>query len=258
MPHILITGASSGIGAALAELYAAPNVRLSLHGRDEARLAKIADTARHKGAVVTVAIGDVTDAAGMVAWVTRCEADQPMDLLIANAGISAGSGHGQETPDQSRAIFATNLTGVLNTIQPAIPLMITRRSGQIAIMSSLAGFRGFAGAASYCASKAAVRVYGEALRADLSPYGVRVNVICPGFVQTPMTDVNPFPMPFLMAPDRAARLVQRGLARNHARIAFPWPMAGLVWILATLPTSWAERIARHAPRKIPSAPVQAL
>ena len=247
--HILITGASSGLGAALAMIYAAPECRLSLHGRNSARLSAIAQQARSLGAIVETGSGDVTDAEGLKAWIESRDAEHPIDLLIANAGISAGTGHGGETSSQSREIFAVNLTGVLNTVQPVVPLMTSRRSGQIAIMSSLAGFCGLQGAPSYSASKAAVRIYGEALRGELAPHGIKVNVICPGFIATPMTDVNPFPMPFIMKADMAARIIRKNLAANHARIAFPWPMHCAVRLLAALPQGWRDGLFAHVPRK---------
>lgn len=115
--------------------------------------------------------------------------------------------------------------------------MRARRRGQIPIMSSLASFRGLPGAPAYSASKAAARSYGEALRGTLHNYNVGVSVICPGFIRTPLTDVNRFRMPLLMEPDRAALLIRRGLARNRARIAFPLRLYALVWLLGVLPPS---------------------
>lgn len=247
--HILITGASSGIGAALALLYAESGIRLSLHGRNGARLMEVAESARRKGAAVTASHGDVMDAKSLAIWIKDCDQQQPLDIVIANAGISAGTGGGNESKEQSDAIFATNFQGVLNTIHPAIELMETRKRGQIAIMSSLASFRGFASAPSYCASKAAVRVYGEGLRGDVASKGIEVNVICPGFIKTPMTDHNPFPMPFIMSPERAAEIIRKGLERNQPRIAFPWPMYALGRLVAALPQSWTDRATAHMPKK---------
>jgi short-subunit dehydrogenase len=128
--------------------------------------------------------------------------------------------------------------------------MAERGSGQIAVMSSLAAFRGFPGAPAYCASKAAVRVWGEALRGDLHRRGVAVSVICPGYVRTPMTAVNRFPMPLVLDADRAARIIRRGLARNRARIAFPWPTYAMVRLLAALPIGLTDLALRRLPAKI--------
>lgn len=249
--HILITGGSSGIGEALALAYAASGVRLALTGRDEARLEAVTAACREKGARVSSAVLDVTDGPAMAAWIATQEEALPLDLVIANAGTSAGTGTGHigESAEQTRRIFAVNLDGVLNTVLPAIPFMTARARGQIAIMSSIAGFRGIPGAPAYCGSKAAVRVYGEALRGYLAKKGVSVSVICPGFVVSRMTAGNKFPMPFLMSAERAAAIVKKRLARNQARIAFPWPMYLGVRILAALPPAIADRWLTRLPEK---------
>ena len=163
-PHLLITGASSGIGAALALHYAQAGTRLSLHGRSVERLRTVAREAAQRGAVVSLSTGDVTDAAAMAAWIEAADKLQPLDLVIANAGISGGTSGAADDAQQADKIFAVNLHGVFNTIRPAVACMLKRGQGQIAIMSSLAGFRGFAGSGAYCASKAAARVYGESPR----------------------------------------------------------------------------------------------
>lgn len=246
---IVITGASSGIGEELALAYAAPGVVLALSGRDPARLGAVVERCRSLGAEVDGAVLDAADRDAMAGWLAAVDRRAPVDLVIANAGISAGTGGGMESEEQARRIFQVNLDGVLNTVHPLLPAMQARRRGQIALMASLAGFRGIPGAPAYCASKAAVRVYGESLRGDLAGQGVGVSVICPGFVKSRMTAVNRFPMPFLMETDRAARVIQRGLARNKARISFPWPMAAAVWLLAALPAGWTDALLRQAPRK---------
>jgi short-subunit dehydrogenase len=174
----------------------------------------------------------------------------PLSLVIANAGISAGTGNRLgETAEQTRAIFAANLDGLLNTVLPIIPRMQARKSGQIALMASLAGFFGAPGAPAYCASKAAVRVWGEGLRGWLGGFGIGVSVICPGFVETAMTARNRFPMPFLMKAPEAARIMRAGIDRNRARITFPWPLAALVWLLALLPPGWLAKLMGRAPKK---------
>ncbi|WP_448205537.1 SDR family NAD(P)-dependent oxidoreductase [Azospirillum sp. sgz302134] len=246
---IVITGASSGIGEELAYVYAATGAALALTGRDAARLGAVAERCRALGATVESAVLDAADRDAMSGWLAAVDRRAPVDLVIANAGISAGTGHGTESEEQARRIFQVNLDGVLNTIHPLLPAMQTRRRGQIALMASLASFRGMPGAPAYCASKAAVRVYGESLRGDLAGQGIGVSVICPGFVKSRMTAVNRFPMPFLMDTDRAARVIRRGLARNKARISFPWPMAAAVWLLAALPPGLTDGVLRQAPRK---------
>jgi short-subunit dehydrogenase len=248
---ILLTGAGSGLGAALARRYAAPGVRLALIGRNEARLAQVAADCVARGATVECASIDVTERAALAAWVTAADEAVPFDLVIANAGISGGTSGLGESSDQSRLIFAINLDGVLNTIDPVLPRMRRRGAGAVALMSSLASFRGLPGAPAYGASKAAVRVLGEALRGDYMPSGVIVSVICPGFVTTPMTARNRFHMPFLMTADRAAEIMVRGLARGKARIAFPWPMYALTRLIAALPSALIDLFIGRLPRKAP-------
>jgi short-subunit dehydrogenase len=246
---IAITGGSSGIGAALALAYAGPGVSLALAGRDEPRLEAVAASCRAAGAAVTVARVEVTDQDAVARWIAEADRAAPLDLVIANAGTSAGTGSGGESEQQARTIFAVNLDGVVNTVLPAVAALRPRRRGQIAIMSSLAGFRGFPGAPAYCASKAAVRVWGESLRGHLAPVGIGVSVICPGFVRSPMTAVNQFPMPLLMVGDAAARRIKRGLARNRGRISFPWPLAAVAWLLGGLPPAWTDPLLAKLPEK---------
>ncbi|MEM8914447.1 MAG: SDR family NAD(P)-dependent oxidoreductase [Pseudomonadota bacterium] len=246
---ILITGANSGIGKALAEAYAAPNRHLFLTGRDEARLSGVCSQCEGAGASVTKGIFDVTDRQAVAEFVLAADAAQPLDLVIANAGISGGGGAGAEEDDQVRRLFSVNVDGVFNTIHPAIAPMMTRGRGQLAIVSSLAGFRGLPGSPAYSATKAAVRTYGEGLAGLLADSGVSVSVICPGFVRTPLTDVNPYKMPFLMEADKAADIIIRGLSRGNGRIAFPWPTYLAVWALQWMPDALAARLLRRMPRK---------
>ncbi len=249
--HILITGASSGLGYALAVAYAVPGITLSLSGRDRQRLEEVAHVCRNLGAGVDIAQLCVTDKNAMADWVAGRHAATPLDIIIANAGISGGTA-GRifgEPLDEARHIFDVNLTGVLNTIEPALPLMIARNRGQIVLISSLAGFRGMPGAPAYSASKGAVRFYGEALRGSLKRTGVQVNVVCPGFVRTRMTAANGFPMPFLMHADQAADLIKKRLARNVGRIAFPLPMHLMSWFGSILPDWLAQRILGALPSK---------
>jgi NADP-dependent 3-hydroxy acid dehydrogenase YdfG len=240
---ILITGASSGLGAALARIYARPGALLFLSARSKERLDDVANDCRARGAVVERAVLDVTDRQAMADWILAADSASPLDLVIANAGISAGSHKGEEENDeQTRAVFATNVDGVLNTLLPILPGMRRRKRGQVAIMSSLAGFRGMAQSPAYCASKAAERVLGEGLRLRLRPEGVRVSVICPGFVRTPLTDRNNFTMPFLMEVERAASIIKLGLALDRGRISFPGPLVFAVWLLSLLPHRFSDAL----------------
>ncbi|MDA0219293.1 MAG: SDR family NAD(P)-dependent oxidoreductase [Proteobacteria bacterium] len=246
---ILITGASSGIGAALAHAYAAPGVTLFLGGRDGGRLETVAKACRDAGADVQARTVDVVDAEAMRGWLEEADGQAPLDLVVANAGTSAGSGGRGESEAQARRIFAVNVDGAMNTVLPLLPAMTARGRGQIALVSSLAGFRGFPGAPAYCASKAALRVWGEGLRGLLAPQGIGVSVVCPGFVRTPMSDGNPYPMPMLMEAERAAAIIVAGLARNRGRIAFPWPLTWLVQAIAALPVGLTDRAMGRLPKK---------
>lgn len=246
---IVITGASSGIGESLALAYAAPGISLALSGRDEARLAGVADRCRGAGAAVIAERVDAADRDAMAKWLGRINAATPVDLMIANAGIAARAPEGRDVPELTKLTLEVNLHGVLNSIQPLIEPMIARRRGQLVIMSSLAAFRGFAGAAAYCASKAAVRVWGEGIRNELAAYDVAVNIVCPGFVVSRITAENKFRMPFLMEGGPAAAIIKRGLERNKSRISFPRPMAAALWLLAALPPGWTDPFMRQMPKK---------
>jgi short-subunit dehydrogenase len=237
---ILITGASGGIGTALAVAFAAPGVHLALGGRDQARLEDVVERCRRTGAGAESARVDVTDREAMAAWVLAVDRAAPLDLVIANAGTAGPGDYGG--PEAARTIFAVNLDGVLNTIEPIVPTMSARGHGHLALMSSLAGFRGLPTAPAYCASKAAVRIWGEGQRGRLGRQGIAVSVICPGFVRTPMTAGNRFPMPLIMSPERAAAIIRRGLLRRRARIAFPLP-------LYSLPAGAADRWLARVPDK---------
>lgn len=258
---ILITGASSGIGAALALAYAAPGVTLFLGGRDSAKLQQVAEQCRAKGAAAHPSPVDVNDRVKMSSWIGWAQQTAPLDLVIANAGISAGTGGGGEGEAQTRQILQTNIDGVLHTIYPALeafrskkmPPAMTEWRGQIAIMSSLAGLRGFPGAPAYCASKAAVKTLGEAWRGMVWGERIAVNVICPGYVDTPMTRGNGFFMPLLMKPERAAQVIIHGLAKNRARIAFPFFTYAMTWLLMVLPPRLFDRFLAGLPQK-PSQP----
>ena len=246
MQTILITGASSGIGKALALAYAGADTELGLLGRNAERLDNIAARCRERGAKVRTAVIDVRARAELKAWIEAFDREHPVDLVFANAGIMAGTTPGGEIEraDDAAALIETNVGGVLNTVQPLLPPMMARGRGQIAIVGSLAGFIPLPDAPSYSASKSAVLSYGLSLRALLAPRGIRVSVICPGYIETPMTAREVGPHPFKMSAERAAKKIRRGLERDRAVIAFPLLLALATRLNAMLPDRLRQRIVR--------------
>jgi len=250
---VLITGASSGIGRALALALAGAGVTLHLSGRDSARLADAAAACRGRGAAVHEAVLDVRNAGAMAAWI---EGAGRLDLVVANAGVSAGTVDGSpESPAQTRAIFATNLDGALNTVLPAMAAMARQAPGpdgvrgRIAVMASIAAFVAVPGAASYSASKAAVDAWTVATARGARSQGVLLTSVCPGYIRTAMTAANRFRMPGLMDADRAAGIILRGIARGRSRVAFPWWIAAASRIVGLLPPGVTGRLLATQPGK---------
>lgn len=241
---VLITGASSGIGAALALDQAKSGARLFLCGRNAERVEQTASACRALGALVEARVIDISDAAATRAWLEQSDDAAPLDLVIANAGISGGDGEAA-----ARAIFDVNVTGVLNTVYPALDRMTPRGAGQIALVSSIAGNRGFPSAPAYSASKAAVLALAEGLRGQYAGRGIKINAICPGFVRSRITDQNDFPMPYFMEGDRAARIISNGLAADRAKISFPWQMRLMGWITRALPSGLGTALLSRLPAK---------
>ncbi|MEL6478363.1 MAG: SDR family NAD(P)-dependent oxidoreductase [Pseudomonadota bacterium] len=251
---IILTGASSGIGRALAGRLAAPGVSMLLIGRDSTRLGPVAEAAAAAGATAETAAVDVADRNAMQARLEAFDARFPVDLVIANAGISAGLEDGAmpEAAGVSDRVAAVNYLGMLHTVEPLLPRMIARRRGQVALMSSLAALRPHPDMPSYSATKAAVRAYGIALRGSMRPHGLEVSVICPGFVTSPMSARHLGFKPFEIPAERAADKIAAGLAARRALIAFPWPLVLLSWLGNRLPPALSDRFlegfrARIAP-----------
>lgn len=240
--RVVLTGASGGIGAALAEALAGAGVTLLLIGRDGDRLATVAATVAARGGAAETATIDVADATAMTARITGF-AKHGLDLVIANAGISAGT-MPDGTPESAATaqhVMAVNYGGVLNTVEPVLPVLRRQRRGQIALMSSIAALRPLPDMAGYSASKAAIRAYGIALRGAMRRRGVGVSVICPGFVTSPMSARHRGFKPFTVPADRAAARILRGLARGAPFITFPWPLALLTWLDNRLPAGLTDR-----------------
>lgn len=250
---ILITGASSGIGRALALAYASPEVSLSLIGRDAGRLDEVAAAARMKGADVSLGQLDVRDQGAMAQWIKAADARRPFDLVIANAGITTGLAPGDmaEEPDAVRAIIGINLIGVLNTVEPLIGPMCARGAGQIAFIGSIAGVRGLPYAPAYCATKAAIHAYSESVRGRIEARGVRVSLIIPGFVKTPLNESIDAVKPLEMSGTKAAILIQRGLERGRPIIAFPRSLYMAARLSQILPVRFVDKVMAQFEVNIP-------
>lgn len=246
--RVFITGASSGIGEALARHYAALGAVLGLAARDAQRLQALAGSLPTQAQVYAL---DVTDSAALAAAAGDfCARHGAPDIVIANAGISAGT-RGELAADIAvlTRILQTNLTGMAATLQPFIAPMRERRSGTLVGIASVAGFRGLAGAGAYSASKAAAITWLESLRLELHGSGVAVLTICPGFVATPLTARNRNPMPFLLQAPEAARRIARAIAAKKSLAVIPWQMRLVFLFLRRLPNRWYDRLLARAPRK---------
>ena len=242
--HIVITGASGGIGRALAIAYAAPGVVLGLVGRDMQRLDACAETCRARGAQVVTAQVDVRDATAMHAWLWQFDDSYSIDLLIANAGVAStlNSADDWEELDRMTAVVDTNFYGAMHAVLPVIARMRKRRSGQIALVSSIAAIRGMAISPAYCASKAALKAYGDSVRPLLARDGVYLAIVMPGFVKTAMSDVFPGDKPFMWSADKAADHILRKLAARRPEIAFPGLLALGMRLLTLLPARLGDAI----------------
>lgn len=235
-----ITGASSGIGAALAAELAARGWTVAISARRESDLQNVA--AQHDN--IHSFVCDITDRDAMAQTVSDIEAGLgPIALGIMNAGIYLPTALPKFDPTVFDRTFEVNLTGTVNGFAALVPLMVARGAGHISLISSVAGYGGLATSAAYGGSKAALFNMGESLAMDLKPSGVHVSMVAPGFVKTPATDVNKFPMPFIIEADEAARRIADGLAKNKTHISFPRRFAFLLRALNMLPRSTYVKIA---------------
>ena len=240
---VWITGASSGIGAALSTELAARGFVVAATARNEKALAELADTAANIHAFA----GDITDRSGMAALVDTIERDLgPIDMAVLNAGIYLPTNFPEFDADLFDRSFAVNLGGTVNCLAPLVPLMSGRGRGRIAIVSSVAGYGGLPTSAAYGATKAALFNLGESLAMDLAAHGGKVSMIAPGFVRTPATDVNTFPMPFIISADDAARRIANGLEKGQAHIAFPKRFSYLLRLINLLPRGLYTRLVGGA------------
>lgn len=228
--HVLITGASGGLGAAFARVYAAPGRHLSLVARDRAKLEEVAAACQALGAQTSLIPCDVRDAAALQSAIATADAARPVDLVVANAGIEASIGRdGSPEPlDTVLAQIETNLSGALTAVSAVLPAMQARRRGAIILISSLAALEPLADQPTYCATKAGLLTWGDAARPWLKAFGIQVSVACPGFIATGMSAHYRGWRPFQWSADKTARHIATAAAKGRARISFPLPLVALI------------------------------
>lgn len=247
--NIIITGASSGLGKEMALKFAKNKANLLLIARNKARLDEVVILATKYDTKVISKICDVFEKDKLKQIILDFNDDYPVDLIIANAGVSAGTSQGSESLEQFHNILNINIYGVINTIHPLITKFKNKKSGQIALISSMAALHALPSAPAYSCSKICVKYYGDALRAELKKYNIKVNVIFPGYIKTAMTEKNNFPMPLLMNCDKAANKIIRGLEKNKPYIIFPRIMYFLIKLLNVMPLNLQDKIFANLPKK---------
>lgn len=248
---VLITGASSGIGQALARNYATQGWHLALVARRECVIKSWLNLSGISADRYQIYSADVSDIAAMQGVAQDCMARQGVpDVVIANAGISIGVDTAlPEDLAVMAQVLATNVMGVAATLGPFIPAMVARGSGKLVGIGSVAGIRGLPGHGAYCASKAAVISYCESLRGELRNSGVQVVTLCPGYIATPLTQNNRYSMPFLMQPNVFAEKACQAIAAGDSYRVIPWQMGLVAKLMRLLPNSIFDKVFAGRPRK---------
>lgn len=243
---VLITGASSGIGRGLGVQLARRGAMVGLLARREDALREVVDEIAAHGGKAIALPADVTDANAVRGAVEALSREfGPIDLVIANAGVGATVAARNLEPEGVAKIFNVNVIGVVNCVTAVIPRMIERGRGQLAVISSLAAYRGLPKSAAYCSSKAAVSALFESLRVDLRPQGIEVTIIHPGFIKTPLTAGRQAKLPFLLEVDDAARKIIRAIEKRKKSYAFPWQLATVVRAGMLMPNFLYDWIVRR-------------
>ncbi|HEU4711041.1 MAG TPA: SDR family NAD(P)-dependent oxidoreductase [Pyrinomonadaceae bacterium] len=241
---VMITGASSGIGKGLALDLVARGARLGLLARRENLLEEIVNATRLRGGKALAVAADVRDADAMRSAADRVKAQLgPIDILIANAGVGTSNHISQLDPIHAANVISINVLGAANSVAAVVPQMIERGTGQLVAISSLAAYRGLPKSAAYCASKAAMSAYFESVRIDLRGTGVRVTIIHPGFIKTPLTAGRDAKMPYLMELDDAIPKIVSAIEKGKKSVAFPWQLATVVRAGMLMPTFMYDWIA---------------
>lgn len=248
MLRVVITGASSGIGLALARHYLAGGAKVALIARRGELLQNLAAEFPDSVFIYPLDVRNAEALAG-VANDFMSRVGVP-DLVIANAGVSRGTlTEYAEDMDAFQQVFDINVMGMVNTFQPFLQAMRAAKTGRLVGIASVAGFRGLPGSGAYSASKAAAISYLESLRVELRNSGVKVITLCPGYIKTPMTHLNPYPMPFILEVDEAARRLARVIERGSSFAVVPWQMVIVGSLLKILPNALYDLLFKNAPHK---------
>ncbi len=245
-----VTGASSGIGRALALELATRGRRVAVSARRAEALAALAQEAETlPGQVIPLPL-DITDQKAVSETLAKIERDLgPLAVAVLNAGVHIPTKAKALAPEDFRSLVELNLMGTLYCLAAAVEPMRARRRGQIAVVGSVAGYFGLPTAAGYGMTKAGLINMTQALQPELAAMGIKLQLVNPGFVKTPLTDRNRFPMPFLMPVDKAAARLLKGLESERFEIVFPWRLAALLRLLRALPMGWALSITRRMARR---------
>jgi short-subunit dehydrogenase len=236
--NVVVTGAAAGLGRALTLALSQAGAKLAAIDVNEQALSELKPFCQGG-----VHVADVSDSKRMQEIAQQIlQTSGSVDVVIANAGVGGLNPGYDFSIDVSAKTTAINVNGLVNSLAPFIPAMLQQRRGQLVGVSSMASFRGLPNAASYSATKAAQRVMLESLRVDLRSFNIAVSCICPGFVQTAMTEHDEFPMPFMVPVDKAARLMLRAIAKKRSLYLFPWQMRWLTYLNRLLPNFVFDRL----------------
>jgi len=253
---VVITGASRGLGAALARHLSGPGTALRLVARDGAALAAVAAECAARGAQVEHAACDVTDGPALARLLHGWDRDGPVTHVVANAGITSGTPEhgGLEEPAAARRCLEVNLQGAMNAVEPLLPAFRARGAGHVALVCSVAAFRGLPDSPAYCAAKAGLWAWGEALRARLGPEGVRVTVLAPGFFTSGMSARYAGPHPGEVAAGAMAARLWRGVEQGRGQVVAPAWLGWALRALALLPAPLSDALARRHRFRITAPP----
>ena len=242
--NIIITGASNGLGMALAKKYAAPGVHLGLIGRNKDRLHDTSDFCKAKGATIDSITLDIRDRNDLIEWIANFDSTHPVDLAIANAGVMYATKANSFVEQKViiDEIFDVNFNAVIDTINPLLERMSKRKNGSVAIISSLSAYHGLPTFPAYAASKSAVKAYYEAVRGLYKKLNITISIVCPSYINTDMTASLKVNSLLIMDVDAAVNKIQSGIAKRKRVISFPWYHSLGIQLLRLLPARMGDWI----------------